>query len=453
MTRRGAWFSLRASLWFIPTLVVVTAATGALVFIKVDQRFDSAIRQYGPDFLPIEAEIAQQILATIASSMITVAGVVFSITMVALSLTANQYSPRILRTFMRDRLNQLTLGIFTGGFVYSLLVLQAIDSQQHVFIPLISVWLAILVALVGIFFLIAFIHRTAASIQVADITAIITSETIAAMDSIQCSLKGFGNLKDVDKLKNFDKLKVHGTHQGSDQHAVPALKSGYVQDIDIANLCVLACQYKVQIQLECAVGDFIVEQHPLLWIYRHDNNNEPLESFDQNLQKCFAINSYRTIEQDPAFGIRQIVDIALRALSPGINDTTTAINCLDYLHVILHHALQMPEMPNVYWENGQPRLQIRQWTPEHLIDIALNEIRQNGKENVAVLLRLLRLIRQLLEDKNLLDEQLANKQDGERKRLFHHANLVLHQAKRSIVEPADQEVIAESFNKIAALMN
>lgn len=153
MTRRGAWFSLRASLWFIPTLVVVTAATGALVFIKVDQRFDSAIRQYGPDFLPIEAEIAQQILATIASSMITVAGVVFSITMVALSLTANQYSPRILRTFMRDRLNQLTLGIFTGGFVYSLLVLQAIDSQQHVFIPLISVWLAILVALVGIFFL------------------------------------------------------------------------------------------------------------------------------------------------------------------------------------------------------------------------------------------------------------------------------------------------------------
>jgi len=123
MTKRSAWFSLRASLWFIPALTVLTSTVSALILVEADIKFADQILQYGPEFLSIQPEGAQQILATIASSMITVVGVVFSVTIVALSLSANQYSPRVLRTFMRDRLNQITLGIFTGGFIYNLLVM------------------------------------------------------------------------------------------------------------------------------------------------------------------------------------------------------------------------------------------------------------------------------------------------------------------------------------------
>lgn len=440
MTKRSAWFSLRASLWFIPALTVLTSTVSALILVEADIKFADQILQYGPEFLSIQPEGAQQILATIASSMITVVGVVFSVTIVALSLSANQYSPRVLRTFMRDRLNQITLGIFTGGFIYNLLVMQAIRYGENAFVPLISVWLGIVIAILSIFFLIVFIHCIATSIQVADIVTRIARDTVAAMDAL-------GHTLPINGDKKMD-CRSHPQHR-ENWHWVPAHKSGYIQDINITDLFALACEKKWLLRMEYAVGDFVVAQRPLVSSFCRAGAFSIQEV--KIIQKAFAISSYRTIDEDPAFGVRQIVDIALRALSPGVNDTTTAINCLDYLGVILHHALRMPIAPDIYWQNDEPRLQLNLPKLEHLIDVALNEIRQNSSGNVAVLLRMLQVIRHLLEDAERLKNECTNSSDKTRQCLQHHAQMVLREAERSVQEPADLKQVVTSFERVAGL--
>lgn len=423
MTGRSAWFSLRSSFWFIPSFAVIGAIICAVVLVLIDVRYGEYIKSAWPQLLLPEPDGARQILSTIASSMITVAGVVFSVTIVALSLAANQYSPRILRNFMRDRINQVVLAVFTASFVYSLLVLQAISSEPQPFVPFFAVWAGILFAILSIGFLILFIHRTAMSIQVSEIMSRIARESVEALAALH-------HMADVGGSVVGDAEKLHNQNW----HPVASIQSGYVQDIDTEKLFRLACERQVIIRVDNPVGEFVVEGRSLVSV------DAPMDAdFAKRVRQLFGISSYRTIEQDPAFGIRQIVDIALRALSPGINDATTAINSIDYLHVILHHVVSMKVHGAVHMDGQAPRLQLRQLGPEHLLDIALNEIRQNAREHVSVLLRLLRLLRQLLQDTSSASV---------RKRLLHHAHLIIEECKRSVPEPADRAEVESAYKKI-----
>lgn len=427
MTKRSIWFSLRASLWLMPLLALAVGALAALLLVQLDLRFAQQLNRAWPELLLTGPDGARQILATIGSSMITVAGVVFSITIVSLSLTANQYSPRVLRNFMRDTLNQTVLGVFVAVFIYSLLVLQAVGSPQPAFVPQLALWTGLLLALVSIGFLIAFIHHTATSIQVSEIVERITAETVAAFKAVRhIANEGSGVAVEPDEC-------VH-THW----QTVNSKQSGYVQDVDVARLFKLACERQLMLRVECAVGDFVVAGRPLVTIVGACQVERNLV---RQIHALFGINSYRTIEQDPAFGVRQIVDIALRALSPGINDATTAINCVDYLAVILHCACQARWVPEVHCEREVPRLFLRQLTPEHLMDIALHEIRQNASGNVAVLLRLQRLLRQLRED---IDEAPL------RAHLRRHAYMVDAQAQRSVPAAEDRAELSRALQRTLA---
>ena len=396
MTGRSAWFSLRSSFWFIPSFAVAGAIIFAAVLVLIDIRYGEYIKRVWPQLLQPEQDGARQILSTIANSMITVAGVVFSVTIVALSLAANQYSPRILRNFMRDRVNQVVLAIFTASFVYSLLVLQAISSEPQPFVPFFAVWTGILFAILSIGFLILFIHRTAMSIQVSEIMSRIAHESVEALTALQHMANVGGSV--VDGVEQLD---------AKSWHHIASVRSGYVQDIDTEKLFRIACERQVMIRVDNPVGEFVVEGRPIVSV------NKPMDDdFAKRVRRLFGISSYRTIEQDPAFGIRQIVDIALRALSPGINDATTAINCIDYLHVILHHVVRMKSAGDIHMDGQSPRLLLPQLDPAHLIDIALNEIRQSAREQVSVLLRLLRLVRQLLPDTSSMSVASCKFGDG-----------------------------------------
>jgi uncharacterized membrane protein len=423
VTSRSAWFSIRSSFWFIPSVALFGAIICAVVLVWVDARYDEHIKAVWPKLLLPDPDGARQILSTIASSMITVAGVIFSVTIVALSLAANQYSPRILRNFMRDRINQVVLAVFTASFVYCLLVLQAIRSDSQPFVPFLAVWAGILFAILSIGFLILFIHRTAMSIQVSEIMSRISRESVEALAALQRMADvGGAVVADAEKLQN------------QNWHPIASTQSGYIQDIDTKKLFRLACERQVIFRVDNPVGEFVVEGRPLV------STSEPMDSdFSKRVRRLFGISSYRTVEQDPAFGIRQIVDIALRALSPGINDATTAINSIDYLHIVLQHVVSMKVHGGVHMDGETPRLQLQSLGPEHLLDIALNEIRQNAREHVSVLLRLLRLVRQLLQDASAISV---------RKRLLHHANLILEESKRSVPEPADRAEVESAYQKI-----
>lgn len=424
MTKRSIWFSLRGSLWFVPLLMLMAGAALALGLVQIDLRFNTQLNQHWPKALSAGPEGARAILTAIAGSMITVAGVVFSITIVTLSLAANQYSPRVLRNFMRDLVNQMVLGLFVGVFAYSLLVLQAIRTDDTSFVPQLALWFGIVLVIVSIGFLIAFIHHIAASIQASEMISRIADETLSALNSARRISSEGGATVDIHK----DKMPLQW-------QSIPSHESGYIQDIDVEKLFALACKRQIIFRVECPVGDFVVAGRPLVSFSGEIAADKKLSS---SVQQLFGINSYRTIEQDPAFGIRQIVDIALKALSPGINDTTTAIHCIDYIGVILHHAIQLTRLPDVHEDRGKPRLMLPQHGTDHLLDIALNEIRQNARGNVAVLLRLLRLLRQLRED--VKDSTL-------RAHLRNHALLIAEDAKCHTPELSDQSKVMQALEK------
>ena len=422
MTGRSTWFSLRSSLWFVPLIIVAAAIIFAMILLQVDLHYRDEFKNTWPQILQPEPDGARQLLSTIANSMATVAGVVFSVTIVALSLAANQYSPRVLRNFMRDRVSQIVLGVFTGAFAYSLLVLQAIGLGEQSFVPLLSVWGGILLAIASILFFIVFIHRTAVSIQVSEIMAYIAKETIAALEANRHVTCAGGSV--ANHAPQLERLPWRN---------ISSVESGYVQDVDVEKLFRLACDRQLTIRVNSPVGDFVVAGQPLVSVSAEIDGD-----FAKRVRILFGISSYRTIDQDPAFGIRQIVDIALRALSPGINDATTAINCIDYLNSILHRVICMEAVGDIHMDGQQPRLQLRQLSAQHLIDIALNEIRQNARDHVSVLLRLLRLVRQLLERTSSVSI---------RERLHYHAHLVAEQYRRSVPEAADREEMENAFKR------
>lgn len=432
MTRRSIWFLIRDSLWFVPAILLLLGIGLALALVQLDIWLNAQSIKSIPNALFAGPAGAREILSVIAASSITVAGVIFSITIVTLSLAAAQYSPRVLLSFMRDRTNQSVLGVLVLVFAYNLLVLRAVRTGDPGFVPQISLWVGILLVFAAIGFFILFIHNTAMSIQAPEIVSRITAETLEALEAVQHSSQAdksaviSNELPDAGFLSRFE------------WEAIPSPQSGYIQDVDVARLFEVACRYDGLLRVQRPVGAFVVKGRALLYASCPKGLDDTLI---KEVQQKFGINSYRTVDQDPAFGIRQLVDIALKALSPSINDTTTAIHCVDYLSVILHQVVDDGDLPQSHSLDGKLRLITPQHDAAHMIDVALNEIRQNAKGNVAVLLRLFRISRQLRED-------VSN--PALRRHLRRHIDLISENIDRYVPSPSDQQTLRESAKRAIA---
>ncbi|MCW8193804.1 DUF2254 domain-containing protein [Proteobacteria bacterium 005FR1] len=429
MTRRSIWFSLRGSLWFIPAALMALGIALALGLVQLDIWLDAQDIKRIPNAMFAGPEGARQILSVIAGSSITVAGVIFSITIVTLSLAAAQYSPRVLRSFMRDRVNQWVLGILVLVFVYNLLVLRAVRTDDDGFVPQISLWFGILLVFVAIGFFIAFIHNTAVSIQAPEIVSRITDEALEALEAVRHTAQ-----EDKSASISKDLPDPHLLAQLS-WRTIPSRESGYIQDVDVSGLFDIACHHDVILHVILPVGEFVVEGRPLV---RASCPNTLDDELIKKVQQKFGINSYRTVGQDPAFGVRQLVDIALKALSPSMNDTTTAIHCVDYLSVILHRAAKVEGLPQTHRQGGKLRLITPRHETAHFIDLALNEIRQSAQGNVAVLLRLFRLCRQVREDTS---------NPVLRRHIREHIELLSENIDRHVACPHDRRVLRESSQR------
>ena len=323
---RQFWSNLRSSFWFVPALIVAVSIGIALALVEVDSSGGNQWLAGWPRLFGVGAEGARGILSTIAGSMMTVVGVTFSMTLMTLTLASSQYTSRILRNFMRDRVTQVVLGIFAGIFVYCLVVLRTIRSSDGGdFVPSLAVSFSVVLAMGGIGVLIYFIHHIASSIQASNIIASVADETMLAVDRLFPGRLGHGSVDD-DEDQTMLPLPERNWQ------SVPVKKNGYIQSVDSAALLRLAREHKTIVRMECGIGDFVVQNTTLVSLAL---GNPPENEFLADLQAAFSISRHRTLQQDSAFGIRQIVDIALRALSPSINDTTTAVMCVDYLTAIL----------------------------------------------------------------------------------------------------------------------
>lgn len=338
------WDLLRGSFWFLPSVMAVGAVLLSFGAVQLDAAMDSDaygrfefIYLFGP-------EGARAILSAVATSMITVAGLTFSITMLTLQLASSQFGPRLLRNFMRDRGNQLVLGTFISTFVYCLLVLRTVKGVEGAsFVPHLAVAIGVVLAVVGLAVLIYFIHHTASSIRLETLLASLAAETSATIDRLFPETLGHEEPETATEPPDFGRAQV-----------ICAKASGYVQSIDTAALLRLSTEADAIVKVLAPPGRFVTEHDPVLSVLATAALAEDKENA---LRATFILGIERTPYQDLEFSIRRIVEIAQRALSPGINDPTTALYCIDRLREALVRLAER-QMPSNRRHDAEGRLRV-----------------------------------------------------------------------------------------------
>ena len=316
------WHNVARGFWFYPGLVALAFVGLAVALVELD-------RGFGMDGIGIvfdgDASAARSILSTVAGSLITVAGLAFSITVVTSQLVSSQFTPRAIRSFLGDRVSQLLASAFVGIFAYCLLVLRAVrdeDESAAAFVPSLAVSLAILLGLVGLVLLLAFIHRITQLIKVENIAPRIASEALASIKSLYP--EPYGKPAEGTEL-------VSRWESESEPKVVRPERPGYVQTIALDEL-EAALPGSARVHVVVRPGDYATEESALARVWPADEADDGLL---ERLRELFSVQSERDVAQDVGFGIRQLADIALRAISPGVNDPTTAVTCIGYLPAIV----------------------------------------------------------------------------------------------------------------------
>ena len=320
--------------------------------------------------------------------MMTVTGVTFSITVVALTLASQQYTPRVLRHFAADHGNQLVFGTFIGTFIYSLVVLRTVRADEAGrFVPHVAITGGVVLAVASLALLIYFIHHVAAMIQPSSIIERVSVATSKLIDHLFPEKLGTG-------ATLAEAVTEGGPREPGQGIAVPSCTTGYLQAVDLQGLMRLAREEDLLIRMERAVGDYIpcgAVLATVFWAQRR-----PRADLPECLNGCFAFGRDRTMQQDPEYGVVQLSDIGVKALSPGINDPTTAMTCLDFLGALLLQLGQR-HIPSRFRkdEEGDLRVIARGTDFARMADLAFCQIRHYGEGDAEVTLHLVRTLTRL----------------------------------------------------------
>ena len=423
---QNLWYRLRGSFWFLPALMAVAAILFSFTTTTIDRVFLSRespvqwlVYSGGPDG-------ARAVLSTIAGSMITVAGVVFSITIVVLTLASSQFGPRLVKNFMNVRANQMVLGTFVATFIYGVLVLRTVNAVPgKIFVPGLSVTMAIVMSLLSLGVLIFFIHSVSESIQAQNIIARVRRDLEKAVDRIFPEMIG-----QAEDLSHGPIQRDYDIPMTCDRDVcqVKASSSGYLQAVDGDALMKLAAEENLLIHLGYRPGNFITRGGCLVTIWPGEKVDEALS---EKINEIFIVGPERTLEQDAEFAISQLVEIAVRALSPGINDPITAITCIDWLGAALCQLTSRKLPPSHrYDERNRLRVICKPFAFEGMLDAAFNMIRQNAYTVAAVSIHLLETIATVLA-------QARRKED--RAALLRHAAMVVHGCKENLSADEDRK--------------
>lgn len=374
MAVRKGWTMVRDSLWFVPAIWVVASAGLAFALIAVDAATPDFARRY-PLVFGGGADGARGLLSAIAGSMITVVGVTFSMTIVALQLASSQFSPRVLRTFLKDRASQMVLGSFIGAFTYAILVLRSIRAEEEgfvAFVPSLAVSGGIAFSLVALGMLVYFIHHTATRIQISTLVANIADETSSQVAA---------SWPDGPEPSP-------PSPPGNRPGTVNADDSGYLQFLDTDALARHATEDGLVIRMEVRPGDWVQRDAPLFSVWPASGASDEIA---RKLLRQVSVGNARSIEQDASFGIRQLVDVGVKAISAGINDPTSATDCIDRLGQILVAAgLRHPPHRARCDDEGEVRLIVpyRGW--DEFVNLAFDQLRQYSRGNADISLAMLR---------------------------------------------------------------
>ncbi|MDQ3986686.1 MAG: DUF2254 domain-containing protein [Actinomycetota bacterium] len=416
---------LRGALWFLPSVLVAGSLVAGTVLsqVSVDERSLLGRLAFQGD-----AGAARELLIVVSATMITVTGLVFTLTLVALQIASTQFSPRLLRNFLRDRKNQLVLGTFVSTFAYSLAGLHTVGQPvagEEEFVPRLAISGSLVLAFASVAMLVYFIHHIAHSIRIDTIMKEVERETLAVMDESEPE-----PLDGVDSPQPLPDPPARAV-------VILAARSGYVDSMQPEMLVEIAAKYDVVIRIQPMVGDHVVEGTALGWVWpRYDAGDQPdPQRFRDSIDDAVVVGFERTTQQDVRFGLRQLVDIALRAISPAINDPYTASQAVHHLSVLLNKLVARRLTNRVFNDSGGTlRVAVPHPDFDHYLELACGQIRRFGAKEPAVLRALVRL---------LADVGAGATIAARRESVASQVRLVLADAQREIPQRSDLATVEE----------
>jgi uncharacterized membrane protein len=378
---RQATYNLRGGFLVRPLTIALALGCAGATLAWLEETFPALSDIVPRAIFPSHSDpqVAQFILGGIAGSIMTVVSIVFAILLMTLTLASMQFSPRIIVSFAKDRVTQWTLGIFLGTFCYCMAALPAAHQLPQPFAPVATVLGAMLLALACVGWLLFFIHHISHAISVSHIVDRIASETEVLIDEMMPGPHQPNAMADPQLLE-----------PATWETAIASPNSGYIRFIDTGRLVALAKSYRVKVRVLRRVGHFVPAGTTLLMVYKGnrlspDQLEELLETVD--------LGPSRTLEQDVEFGVLQIVDIALKAISPAVNDPTTGVSCVDQLsRILIRFAARETPAPLLYDPPGIVRASIEWIDFNGLLTSAFEQIRLYSPADLAVSLRLLRAL-------------------------------------------------------------
>ncbi|MDF2254734.1 DUF2254 domain-containing protein [Streptantibioticus ferralitis] len=426
--------ALRTNLWLVPTVEVALATGLFLGTWALDWAAYRGSLELPSWVISGTADAARQILAAIAAALITVVGVVFSIMIVTLTLASTQFGPRMLRTFIRDRTTQLTLGTFVATFVYAILALVAISPGPHGdFVPHLSITVCMALVLTDLAVLIYFIHHITTSIQLPHVIASIAADLSEAIETGAGEPEWAGG---VERGPSAAEL-----HARLDDCGGPVLApaSGYLQFVRHRTLVHIATELQAVIRLENRPGHFLVQGHQLATVWPPEAAPEVARTFAQ----AHITGPARTLTQDIAFAVDQLVEIAIRALSPAVNDTFTALTCIDWLgEGLCRIAARWQPNPVHRDEAGYIRVMAVPVGYERLVQRAFEKIRQAGRGMPAILIRQLDALAEIMTETTSPEQRQV---------LVSQAEMIERVSTESVPEQADREDVHRRYLAVLTL--
>ncbi len=389
------WRTLINGFWFVPLLISLLGPLLAIFFLNLDHHVSQVDRTFLFSGGAAEASI---ILSTIAGALITVVALTFSITIVVLQLVSSQFTPRALRGFLQDRVTQVVAGSFFAISTYCLIVLTTVPDSSSLgqgFFPTISITVAMVLGAMGLVLLLIFIHHTGSVIQVTDITARIAMQTMQAMDPQYQTL-----ISEPLEAETSSPIRTRYVEEIPARFC--ATHPGYIQRISFSHLSNVLQRPGLYLYLPVCPGDFVTEETVIAEVW-------PRQEADMACRKAIFDSIYiereRDFYQDALFGVRQLADIALRALSPAVNDPTTGVLCIKYLQAVIEHFVRCQPQPNIFHlANGASILEIRQPTLQEYLEVFL-EIGHYAGGNTRVNNALLTALQKIKESAELLNIQ------------------------------------------------
>ncbi|MEZ6129998.1 MAG: DUF2254 domain-containing protein [Planctomycetaceae bacterium] len=406
------WDDFRESFWFAPAMLSLLAVPLAFAALYADHRITAAdvqVTQFVRD-----AAASRQILSSVSGVVITLAGVVFSVTLVAISMASSQFGSRLLRCYMTDSVADRVIGLLLATSLFCSIVLQQVreaTAEFEAFVPQISTAAAALLGFISVAFLIYFVHDTALSIQAPRLIAAVAMDLD---DAVERLIPNISSQQAAASRRGIKSVDLDWRRLGS--FAVTAPRDGYVEGIDVETLVQAAQRTSTIIEVICRPGHFASTTSPLMSISIQNVADEGQwrEPLIADIHSAVVIGSRRTPRQDISCSIIELVEVATRALSPGINNPFAAMNCIDRLGATLARIVSREFPPDHHFDSdGRLRCVMPGVSFSNLLSDAFAQIRQYGCTSVAVSIRLIETLVRIREQAHREEDISAIRRQAE----------------------------------------